>query len=71
MKLTLNLENNIRCTISTPEFKDGKVFFYKRQDGILDIVTLKFTPNNLLFGYTVQFHCMEDFAKAVKKIYLD
>jgi hypothetical protein len=62
----------IYCKISTPEFKDNKIYFYKTQKGYFDTTTMLFTPDSFLglFGYVVQFHSMEDFVKSCDTMYL-
>lgn len=51
-------------TIRTPEHKHGKVYRWKIQTGIINLETMRFEPRNLIIGYPVQFHSLEDVEKS-------
>lgn len=54
-----------KCTISTPQFKDGKAWYYHIQEGKFNFLTKRFTPNDRLNGnHTVQFRSVADFRKS-------
>lgn len=57
------MSDRIKCTIRTPQFKDGIVHEWKVQEGELDIQTFLFTPNDKIGGHRVQFHSLKDFNK--------
>jgi len=59
---------NIDCTISTPQFKDGKVHSMCIQKGTFYRDTLIFHPYNSITGHDVYFHSYEDFVKSVVSI---
>lgn len=55
--------------ICTPQFdKDGTIKKMFEQDGVIDPVSMRFTPDSI-FGHTVHFHSKEDIDRAVVKIY--
>jgi hypothetical protein len=51
------------CTISTPQFVDGRVHHYHRQSGTFDTATLLFTPyraNGVGGDHAVQFSTLAE-----------
>jgi hypothetical protein len=59
----------IDCEIETPQFKDGKVWKMYKQQGRFYKSDMKFIHNGLLNGHDVQFHNIEDFQKALGKVF--
>lgn len=64
------MSDTIKCTIKTPQHKDGKIHFWHTQSGELHINTFLFTPSKpkwkiwkRVWDHKVQFSSMEDFKK--------
>ena len=58
----------IDCEIETPQFKDGKIYKMYKQQGKFYKSNMKFVHNTLLTGHDVQFHNIEDFQKALRRV---
>jgi hypothetical protein len=68
----------IECQIQTPQFKNNKIWYMKKQSGVFDKETMLFThtfniKDDLLDfrvgGHNVQFQSIEEFKSSVIKIY--
>lgn len=59
----------IDCEIETPQFKDGKVWKMYKQQGRFHKSNMKFTHSGLLTGHDVQFHNIEDFKRALRRVF--
>lgn len=63
----------IHAQIATPQFKNGKVWYYHKQFGDFDTKTLKFEPSTWPCfrwangDHTVQFSSVRQFKKSVIK----
>ena len=58
----------IYCEIETPQFKDGKIYKMYKQQGKFYKSNMKFVHNPLQTGHDVQFHNIEDFQKALRRV---
>ncbi len=61
--------NIIDCEIETPQFKDGKVLKMYKQQGRFYKSNMEFIHSALLTGHNVQFHDIEDFQKALRRVF--
>lgn len=59
------MSDTIKCTIRTPQHKDGKIHYWRVQYGEFNELTFLFTPDSPKKDgdHNVQFHSMEDFKK--------
>ena len=58
---SINISGTIKCTIRTPQFKNGEVDRFHQQEGIIDTKTFLFTPDSTVWNgnHEVQFQSLE------------
>ena len=67
--ITIPDQEVIDCEIETPQFKDGKVWKMYKQQGRFYKSDMKFIHSGLLTGHDVQFHNIDDFQKALRRLF--